>query len=53
MKGLMRRLEDLMIAVTFAEAGEHGTVREVLAVEGICPDEDLSSRDKKSAWVLK
>ncbi len=30
MKGLMKRLENMMMAVTFAEAGEHDTAREIL-----------------------
>ncbi len=30
MKRLFRRLENLMTAVTFAEAGEHETAREIM-----------------------
>ena len=33
MKGLMKRLENMFVAATFAEAGEFGTARDMLREE--------------------
>jgi hypothetical protein len=32
MKRLMKKLEDMMVAITFAEAGEHELSRELMGV---------------------
>lgn len=41
MKGLAKRLENLMMAVTFAEAGEHETARAIMK-----EDEQPSKNDR-------
>ena len=42
MKGLMKKLEDIFVAATFAEAGEYDTARDVLR-----EDERLKKVDRK------
>ncbi len=41
MKRLIRKIEKLMVAATFAEAGEHETAREIMKEE----DKRLEKRD--------
>ena len=43
MKGLMKKLEDIFVAATFAEAGEYDTARDVLR-----EDERLKKVDRKT-----
>ncbi len=49
MKGLGKKFEKLMMAVTFAEAGEHETAREIMREddEHIDKRADLSKRPQK------
>ncbi|MBI4690881.1 MAG: hypothetical protein HY754_11560 [Nitrospirae bacterium] len=46
-KNLMKRVEDVMAAIAFAEAGEHETAREIAGNKAACSDETINFFTKK------
>ncbi len=49
MRKLMKKLEDIMVAVTFAEAGEYDEARKHLGEDPLHTQEDTQRDYKKTA----
>jgi hypothetical protein len=53
MKRLAQKFENMMMAITFAEAGEHGTAREIMKNNDRQDKTDRLKPSKRSGKVLR
>lgn len=53
MKRMLKKLENMMMAITFAEAGEHETAREIMKEEKRLEKEDRSRPSQRPKKELR